>query len=150
MKKCLSLILAVIILLTLCSCGNKRLSNLSGDYIDQVSERATMTLERRDDKDDPNMYDIKINWPVSSFEGVYWTMSGEFDGYKIAYKDGECHIYTYDESGNLTKDEIDGTDLEGNLTLEIDNRIEWSGSDVEESALFIMMPEEDKEKETKH
>ncbi len=90
LKKLTAAIATVIMVIILASCGNSAepVSSvdlidrvvppedfvLEGDWQDETSERAAMSIFKNGDK-----YDVEISWANSADETVFWNFSGEFD-----------------------------------------------------------------------
>ena len=132
-KKLLAVLFAAVLAFALCTCGKTEMPDLAGDYQDEISQRATLTLEKTDEEN----YSIGINWSVSSFEGVYWTMTGQFDGETLSYSDGECHYYKMDENGETETDEVTESGLSGSFKLTDEGKLEWTGATEDETGVFV-------------
>ena len=92
-----------------------------GDYDDEMSKRATMTISSEDGK----LYRVLINWGSGSKEMTVWEFEGEFDrdGGMIPYNNCRKTNIIFDENGN-EKDEVVYEDGKGAL-LFYENGFEW-------------------------
>ena len=126
MKKILSIGLILMLVFAFTACGN-----YEGEYQDEISQRATMSLEK-----DGNVYNMEINWAQSASEACCWQATGTFEGNKLEYTSGKLHQLTYDDKGMVTNDKItDGQ--KGTLTVQDDGKIKWEGQDDGEECLFV-------------
>ena len=133
-KKLLTLTLIAVMALAMCACGGTDTPDLSGEYQDEVSQRAELTLVKTAD----DSYEIGISWANSATETVYWSATGTFDGSILSYGSGEKHLYTYGEDGEVVDDVTEETGLSGTLTLGDDAKLTWAGATEEETAVFVL------------
>lgn len=124
--------------LAMAACGDAS-QDLSGQYQDQESQRASMGLVKNDD----GVYNITISWADSANEGMYWIASGEFDGDKIEYTDCQCHKYKYNDKGEIVQDKVLEKDEKGTLIQKDENTLEWKGAKDNEKASFVKIELED-------
>ena len=141
LKKLTAAIATVIMVIILASCGNSAepVSSvdpvdrvvppedfvLAGDWQDETSQRAAMTIFENGDK-----YDVEISWANSADETVFWNFSGEFDRDRgfLSYKDCMKTIVT-EESEDVEYEDGTGSImyLDGNLIWQDDK--EDAGAD---------------------
>lgn len=87
--------------------------DLSGNYQDSVSQRATMDVTKNED----GTYHIFVSWSSSAFEGMTWEMNAEKVGDTLTYQD--CVTKMNDE----VQEEIQ----KGSFDIK-DGKLEWTGS----------------------
>lgn len=101
---------------------------ISGEYMDSVSQRASLYIYYDEEADPENSYTITIQWGNSAFETVEWYMTGRYEAVeegRIVSVDCEKSIVTY--SGENAMDfslTTVYTDGECTLTL-IDGILYW-------------------------
>ena len=136
-KKLFALALIAVFAFAMCACGGAdttAIPDISGEYQDEVSQRAELTLVKTAD----DSYEIGISWANSATETVYWSATGTFDGSVLSYGSGEKHLYTYGEDGELVDDVTEETGLSGTLTLGDEAKLTWAGATEEETAVFVL------------
>ena len=110
--------------------------DLTGSWQDEVSQRATMDVE----KAETGTYHILIHWASGAKEASTWEISGTYDETSgmLSYENGGYTVHTWDENGNETISEEDVT--KGALMKEGD-KIRWSDSKNEEDCVFVKVSE---------
>lgn len=142
-RKVFAFALMFVFVFAMCACSNTETAevpDISGEYQDEVSQRATLKLVKHEDG---NTYDAVIGWSSSASELVEWAFTGDFDGEKIEYTDGISKLYTSDEDGNANEELRDG-DYSGTLLLS-DGKLKWTGSNDGETGLFALVTDENEE-----
>ena len=92
----------------------------AGSYMDSVSMRASMEITGSS-----SLYNVRIQWGNSAFDGVEWTFSGFFDaGGVMRFTDGAKYNVAYDSAGNGTRTVV-YTNASGTLTYSSDGSIAW-------------------------
>ena len=101
--------------------------DLSGEWQDEISQRASMDVTRNDD----GSYTLLVHWGSSATEASIWEITGTFDESGIlTYEDGKYGVYTFSESGDETVSNEETT--QGSFTLE-DGKLRWQDSRVAEN-----------------
>ena len=110
--------------------------DLTGSWQDEVSQRATMDVE----KAETGTYHILIHWASGAKEASTWEISGTYDETSgmLSYENGGYTVHTWDENDNETISEEDVT--KGALMKE-GNKIRWSDSKNEEDCVFVKVSE---------
>ena len=110
--------------------------DLTGSWQDEVSQRATMDVE----KAETGTYHILIHWASGAKEASTWEISGTYDETSgmLSYENGNYTVHTWDENDNETISEEGVT--KGVLMKEGD-KLRWSDSKNEEDCLFVKVPE---------
>ena len=110
--------------------------DLTGSWQDEVSQRATMDVE----KAETGTYHILIHWASGAKEASTWEISGTYDETSgmLSYENGGYTVHTWDENNNETISEEDVT--KGALMKEGD-KIRWSDSKNEEDCVFVKVSE---------
>jgi hypothetical protein len=110
--------------------------DLTGSWQDEVSQRATMDVE----KAETGTYHILIHWASGAKEASTWEISGTYDETSgmLSYENGGYTVHTWDENDNETISEEDVT--KGALMKEGD-KIRWSDSKNEEDCVFVKVSE---------
>ena len=110
--------------------------DLTGSWQDEVSQRATMDVE----KAETGTYHILIHWASGAKEASTWEISGTYDETSgmLSYENGGYTVHTWDENDNETISEEDVT--KGALMKEGD-KIRWSDSKNEEDCIFVKVSE---------
>lgn len=110
--------------------------DLTGSWQDEVSQRATMDVE----KAETGTYHILIHWASGAKEASTWEISGTYDETSgmLSYENGSYTVHTWDENDNETISEEDVT--KGALMKEGD-KIRWSDSKNEEDCVFVKVSE---------
>ena len=110
--------------------------DLTGNWQDEVSQRATMDVE----KAETGTYHILIHWASGAKEASTWEISGTYDETSgmLSYENGNYTVHTWDENDNETISEEGVT--KGVLMKEGD-KLRWSDSKNEEDCLFVKVPE---------
>lgn len=102
--------------------GQNPFMNLIGEYMDTLSERASLHVECIEN----NRALMIITWANSAFETVEWLFTADYDEEtgEITYSDCIKSILTYDEDDNESAiaEYTDGT---GMLTVTDDWHLEW-------------------------
>ena len=57
-----------------CNASEKETVDYSGEYVETVGQRASITVTKKDDG-----YDVWVRWPNSAEEVYNWNFSGTFD-----------------------------------------------------------------------
>ena len=107
-----------------------RSKDFVGDWIDSVSERATMKITSNDGV----YFDVEINWADSAADSTQWRMTGTYDPNEnaIEYNSGQKISITDPELSGDVKNELVYEDGSGLLKLE-DGKLLWQ-DDKEEAA----------------
>ena len=110
--------------------------DLTGSWQDEVSQRATMDVE----KSETGTYHILIHWASGAKEASTWEISGMYDETSgmLSYENGNYTVHTWDENDNETISEEEVT--KGTLMKEGD-KLRWSDSKNEEDGLFVKVSE---------
>lgn len=110
--------------------------DLTGSWQDEVSQRATMDVE----KAETGTYHILIHWASGAKEASTWEISGTYDETSgmLSYENGNYTVHTWDENDNETISEEEVT--KGTLMKEGD-KLRWSDSKNEEDGLFVKVTE---------
>lgn len=110
--------------------------DLTGSWQDEVSQRATMDVE----KSETGTYHILIHWASGAKEASTWEISGTYDETSgmLSYENGNYTVHTWDENDNETISEEEVT--KGTLMKEGD-KLRWSDSKIEEDGLFVKVSE---------
>lgn len=110
--------------------------DLTGSWQDEVSQRATMDVE----KSETGTYHILIHWASGAKEASTWEISGTYDETSgmLSYENGNYTVHTWDENDNETISEEEVT--KGTLMKEGD-KLRWSDSKNEEDGLFVKVTE---------
>ena len=110
--------------------------DLTGSWQDEVSQRATMDVE----KAETGTYHILIHWASGAKEASTWEISGTYDETSgmLSYENGNYTVHTWDENDNETISEEEVT--KGTLMKEGD-KLRWSDSKIEEDGLFVKVSE---------
>ena len=110
--------------------------DLTGSWQDEVSQRATMDVE----KAETGTYHILIHWASGAKEASTWEISGTYDETSgmLSYENGNYTVHTWDEIDNDTISEEEVT--KGALMKEGD-KLRWSDSKNEEDGLFVKVSE---------
>ena len=108
MKKFLTVLLTLALVVALAACGSKGTSgdanteiydSLVGQYQDSISQRAVASIERTND----GCYMI-VSWGNSAFEDVVWEMNLVYDGEKLTYDNCKTSVITYAEDNVETEE----------------------------------------------
>ena len=110
--------------------------DLTGSWQDEVSQRATMDVE----KSETGTYHILIHWASGAKEASTWEISGTYDETSgmLSYENGNYTVHTWDENDNETISDEEVT--KGTLMKEGD-KLRWSDSKIEEDGLFVKVSE---------
>ena len=110
--------------------------DLTGSWQDEVSQRATMDVE----KAETGTYHILIHWASGAKEASTWEISGTYDETSgmLSYENGNYTVHTWDENDNETISDEEVT--KGTLMKEGD-KLRWSDSKIEEDGLFVKVSE---------
>lgn len=102
-----------------CGSSDKEAVDYSGEYIETVGQRASITVTKTD-----KGYDVWVRWPNSADEVYNWYFSGSFDDKGVmSYTGCEKTIIVFDENGNDTASTT-YTDGTGKLVF-ADNALTW-------------------------
>lgn len=135
MKKIFNILLALLLGLSLYSCSiNDKEEDFAGEYMDSVSQRATMTITKNDEG-----YEIIVRWANSASEETVWEMSPVvFEDDKLNYKGENITMYKYDDDGKELI--VDGATAANNVGyFEIkEGKLYWTGAaqDICKSCIF--------------
>jgi hypothetical protein len=110
--------------------------DLTGSWQDEVSQRATMDVE----KAETGTYHILIHWASGAKEVSTWEISGTYDETSgmLSYENGNYTVHTWDENDKETISDEEVT--KGTLMKEGD-KLRWSDSKNEEDGLFVKVSE---------
>ena len=110
--------------------------DLTGSWQDEVSQRATMDVE----KAETGTYHILIHWASGAKEASTWEISGTYDETSgmLSYENGNYTAHTWDENDKETISDEEVT--KGTLMKEGD-KLRWSDSKNEEDGLFVKVSE---------
>ena len=110
--------------------------DLTGSWQDEVSQRATMDVE----KAETGTYHILIHWASGAKEASTWEISGTYDETSgmLSYENGNYTVHTWDENDKETISDEEVT--KGTLMKEGD-KLRWSDSKIEEDGLFVKVSE---------
>lgn len=99
----------------------------SGNYIDIVSQRATMEISKGTESD----YDIVVSWSSSASITTEWHMHANKEVGKLSYAGEEIYTTEYDENGDVISKEMTAANNLGYFTID-GPRIRWEGAAQEE------------------
>ena len=110
--------------------------NLTGSWQDEVSQRATMDIE----KALTGTYHILIHWASGAKENSIWEISGTYDETTgmISYENGNYSVHTWDDNDEET---ISGLDVTKGALMKEGEKIRWSDSKNEDDCVFIKVSE---------
>ena len=110
--------------------------DLTGSWQDEVSQRATMDVE----KAETGTYHLLIHWASGAKEASTWEISGTYDETSgmLSYENGNYTVHTWDENDKETISDEEVT--KGTLMKEGD-KLRWSDSKNEEDGLFVKVLE---------
>ena len=110
--------------------------DLTGSWQDEVSQRATMDVE----KAETGTYHILIHWASGAKEASTWEISGTYDETSgmLSYENGSYTVHTWDENDKETVSE--GEVTKGSLMKEGD-KLRWTDSKNEEDCIFVKVSE---------
>lgn len=110
--------------------------DLTGSWQDEVSQRATMDIE----KFETGTYHILIHWGSGAKETSVWEISGTYDEKSgmLSYENGNYYVITRDENDKETISEEGVT--KGALMKE-GEKLRWNDSKNEEDGLFVKVSE---------
>lgn len=134
-KTIILFVLVSVMVFSMAACGSsdKEAVDYSGEYVETVAQRATITVTKKD-----NLYDVWVRWPNGTEEVYNWNFSGTFDDKGVMqYTNCEKTIITFDENDNDTS-RTEYTDGTGNLVFE-DNALTWQDDkdDAGNDAKFV-------------
>ena len=106
--------------------------NLTGSWQDEISQRATMDVE----KAETGTYHILIHWASGAKEASIWEISGTYDetAGMLSYENGNYSVHTWDDNDEETVSNEDVT--EGSLMKE-GEKLRWSDSRNSDDCLFV-------------
>lgn len=114
---------------------------LAGEYQDETSQRATMTIT----PDGEDHYQVEISWGDSDTQTTVWAFEGDFDreGGLLSYKDCIKSILTVTEDDGM-KEEIVYESGKGAL-LYFDEGLHWQDDkeDAGKGCVFVKTGDED-------
>lgn len=89
-----------------------------GFYWDEVSQRATLDIERSDNYNNDFTYNVTVHWSSSASETTEWTFSGLFSGRGVLnYSDCTCKHYVYSSETSEPDVTIDYSNGTGYLSV---------------------------------
>lgn len=125
MKRLLAVALAVLTMtFMLAGCGSQGSQDITGNYQDSVSQRATMTINEGED----GTYDVCVMWSSSATEETEWNMNCKLEEGKLSYEDSDkiFRVYEDDDPESFEETELLG---EGAGYFEItDGKLCWTGA----------------------
>ena len=106
--------------------------DLTGSWQDEVSQRATMEIE----KAETGTYHIMINWSSGAKEASTWEISGTYDETSgmLTYEDGEYCVHTWDDKDQET---ISGEEKTSGALLKEGEKLRWQDSKNSADAVFV-------------
>ena len=106
--------------------------DLTGSWQDEVSQRATMEIE----KAETGTYHIMIHWSSSAKEASTWEISGTYDEESgmLSYQDGEYCVHTWDDQD---KETISGEEITQGALLKEGDKLRWQDSKNSTDAVFV-------------
>ena len=110
--------------------------DLAGSWQDEVSQRATMDIE----KAETGTCHVLIHWSSGAKEASTWEISGTYDETSgmLSYEDGNYTVHTWDENDKETVSE--GEVTKGALMKEGD-KLRWTDSKNEVDCVFVKVSE---------
>ena len=110
--------------------------DLTGSWQDEVSQRATMEIE----KAGTGTYHILIHWASGAKEASDWEISGTYDetAGMLSYEDAAYSVHTWDDQDHETVSDEETT--QGALMKEGD-KLRWQDSKNSEDGLFVKISE---------
>lgn len=106
--------------------------DLTGSWQDEVSQRATMEIE----KAETGTYHIMIHWSSGAKEASTWEISGTYDEKSgmLSYQDGEYCVHTWDDQD---KETISGEEITQGALLKEGDKLRWQDSKNSTDAVFV-------------
>ena len=97
--------------------------DLTGSWQDEVSQRATMDIE----KAETGTYHILIHWGSSAKEASTWEISGTYDetAGMLTYDNGEYCVHTWDDED---KETISGEEITRGALMKEGDKLRWQDS----------------------
>lgn len=98
--------------------------DLKGTYADCVSGEAKLEIDIAEDKES---VDIVVNWVIDETETTRWEMNATLKSSRLAYKESQEYLITYDDYGNEIPVSISKSS--GYFTYNKENgTLVWNGS----------------------
>ena len=106
--------------------------DLTGSWQDEVSQRATMDIE----KAETGTYHILIHWGSSAKEASTWEISGTYDetAGMLTYDNGEYCVHTWDDED---KETISGEEITSGALMKEGDKLRWQDSKNSTDAVFV-------------
>jgi hypothetical protein len=110
--------------------------DLTGSWQDEVSQRATMDVE----KAETGTYHILIHWASGAKEASTWEISGTYDETSgmLSYEDGHYSVHTWDDEDQET---VSGEELTKGALMKEGDKLRWQDSEISEDAVFVKISE---------
>lgn len=110
--------------------------DLTGSWQDEVSQRATMDVE----KAETGTYHILIHWSSGANEASIWEISGTYDeaGGMLSYENGNYSVHTWDENG---EEKISDEEVTQGALMKEGEKLRWSDSRNTNDCLFVKVSE---------
>lgn len=134
MKNVIALILAALMALSIVAIAEDTQNpamNLIGHYMDETSQRASITIEIGEDQ----QADVSVFWPNNASEVVEWHFTGacDPDDLSIAYTNGTKNFIAFDENGGIISNVEQYADGTGKLLVDAaTGKLTWQ-DDVEDA-----------------
>lgn len=106
--------------------------DLTGSWQDEVSQRATMDIE----KAETGTYHILIHWGAGAKEASTWEISGTYDetAGMLTYDNGEYCVHTWDDED---KETISGEEITSGALMKEGDKLRWQDSKNSTDAVFV-------------
>ena len=106
--------------------------DLTGSWQDEVSQRATMDVEKME----TGTYHILIHWASGAKEASTWEISGTYDetAGMLSYEDGAYSVHTWDDKDQET---ISGEETTKGALMKEGEKLRWQDSKNSEDCVFV-------------
>lgn len=106
--------------------------DLAGSWDDEVSQRASMDVTRRDD----GSYDIYVHWGISANETAIWEIHGTYDEVSgmLSYENGAYSIHTWDDNDEET---VSGEETTKGAFMKEGDKLRWQDSKNTDDGVFV-------------
>ena len=79
--------------------------SMVGTWAEKIAGRCFIEITK---SEEPDKYDIRINWSASAWQKAYWEMTAEAtgNGAELRYENGKHSILTWQSEDNMTEEEV--------------------------------------------